>query len=154
STQRLAQRTLDRTRALYEHKAIALKDVQQAEEDLQKATVDLQTAAERIRIIGGTPDQVSSLVDVKAPVSGTIIEQNTTAAEAVKSLDNAQTLFTIADLSRVWVLCDVYENNLAGVRVGAHAEVTLNASPDRVMTGRVSHIARVLDPATRSAKVR
>jgi cobalt-zinc-cadmium efflux system membrane fusion protein len=154
SSVRLAQKAYDRTKALYEHKAAPLKDVQQAEEDLQKAKIDLQTAEERIRIIGGTPDQSSPRFEVKAPITGTIVEQNTTSGAAVKSLDNSPNLFTIADLSRVWVLGDLYENNLSDVRLGDHAEVRLNAYPDRHLTGRVVNISRILDPATRTAKVR
>lgn len=154
STERLAQKSHDRAKALYEHKAAPLKDVQQAEEDLQKAKVDKQTATERIRIIGSTPDESSPIINVKAPITGTIVEQNTTRGAAVKSLDNSPNLFTIADLSHVWVLCDLYENNLSQVRVGDHAEVTLNAYPDRPLKARVGHISRVLDPATRTAKVR
>jgi cobalt-zinc-cadmium efflux system membrane fusion protein len=69
-------------------------------------------------------------------------------------MDNSPNLFTIADLSRVWVLCDVYENNLSQVRLGDFAEVRLNAYPDQALKGRVSNISRVLDPSTRTAKVR
>ncbi len=94
------------------------------------------------------------MIELRAPVSGTIIEQNTTGGAGVKSLDNSPNLFTLADLSRVWVLCDVYENNLGQVHLGDIAEVRLNAYPDRVLKGRVSNISRVLDPATRTAKVR
>ena len=69
-------------------------------------------------------------------------------------MDNSPNLFTIADLSRVWVLCDVYENNLAQVHLGDLVEVRLNAFTDREFRGRVSNISRVLDPTTRTAKVR
>jgi len=62
--------------------------------------------------------------------------------------------FTISDLSSVWVICDVYENDLSGVRTGDTAEVTLNAYPDRVFKGRVSNIGAILDPSIRTAKVR
>ena len=69
-------------------------------------------------------------------------------------MDNSPNLFTIADLSEVWVVCDVYENDLHRVRMGDPAEVRLNAFPDRVFTGRVGNISTVLDPSTRTAKVR
>jgi cobalt-zinc-cadmium efflux system membrane fusion protein len=87
-------------------------------------------------------------------VSGTIVEQNVSGFEGVKSLDNTPNLFTIADLSTVWVVCDVYENDLGIVRIGDAAEVRLNAYPEKVFHGAVQDISRVLDPATRSAKVR
>jgi len=63
-------------------------------------------------------------------------------------------LFTIADLSQVWVVCDLYENDLIDVKVGDTAEIRLNAYPEKVLHGKVADISRVLDPATRSAKVR
>ncbi|MBI1745240.1 MAG: efflux RND transporter periplasmic adaptor subunit [Acidobacteria bacterium] len=154
SAERLAQKAYDRTKALYEHKAVPLKDVLQVEEDLQRAKVDKQTATERIRIIGGVPDQPSPIIEVKSPVSGTVLEQNTTRGAAIKSLDNSPSLFTVADLSRVWVLCDLYENRLPDVKVGDRAEVILNAYQDRTFMARVGHISKLLDPATRTAKVR
>ncbi|HYM11639.1 MAG TPA: efflux RND transporter periplasmic adaptor subunit [Bryobacterales bacterium] len=150
----LALKSLERAQLLVSHGAMAQKDLQQAEDTEQKAKVDVQTAAERIRILGGGVESPSSIIDVKAPASGTIIEQNTTAGAGVKSLDNSPNLFTIADLSRVWVLCDVYENNLSQVHMGDFAEVRLNAYPDRPLRGRVSNISKLLDPATRTAKVR
>jgi len=152
--QALAEKALRRNRALYEIRAVAEKDLQQAENDAQKAAVDVHTAMEEIRILGGDPQQLSPLVEVRAPITGTIVEQNTTGGEAVKSLDNSPNLLTIADLSRVWVLCDVYENNLGDVQVGDQAEVRLNAYPNRPLAGIVSDVSRVLDPATRTAKVR
>src|SRR5206468_6442746 len=81
-------------------------------------------------------------------------EQNVTASAGVKSLDNSPNLFTIADLSAVWILCDVYENDLATVHVGETAELRLNAYPDRVLTGRISNIGPILDPNMLTAKVR
>jgi cobalt-zinc-cadmium efflux system membrane fusion protein len=87
-------------------------------------------------------------------VAGTIVEQNVTSAAGIKSLDNSPNLFTIADLSNVWILCDVYENDLSRVHLGDPAEIELNAYPDRRLKGRVTNISKLLDPNTRSAKVR
>jgi cobalt-zinc-cadmium efflux system membrane fusion protein len=104
--------------------------------------------------LGGDLQHLSPIIEVRAPVTGTIIEQNVTNAAGVKSLDNSPNLFTIADLSHVWVLCDVYENNLAEIHLGDRASVQLNAYPDKHLEGRVSNISSLLDPATRTAKVR
>jgi cobalt-zinc-cadmium efflux system membrane fusion protein len=150
----LARTQLERSQLLYSHGAVPQKDVQVAEGVEQKAKVDLQTAAQRIELLGGDLKQPSPLLEVKAPVSGTIIEQNVTASAGIKSLDNSPNLFTIADLSHVWVLCDVYENNLSQVHLGDRASVQLNAYPDRKIEGRVSNISKLLDPATRTTKVR
>ena len=152
--QALADKALRRARDLWEGRALAQKDLQQAEYGAQKAAVDVQTAVEQIRILGGDLHRLSPLIEVHAPITGTIVEQNTTGGETIKSLDNSPNLLTIADLSRVWVLCDIYENNLADVQVGDRAEVRLNADPDRPLSGTVSGISRVLDPTTRTAKVR
>ena len=150
----LSRRALNRTKELYEHGAAPQKDVEAAEDAEQKAQVDLRTTAERIRILGGDINNRSSILDVYAPVSGTIVEQNVAPAAGIKSLDNAPNLFTIADLSSVWVLCDVYENNLSQVHLGDFANIRFNAYPDRVFRGRISNIGRMLDPNTRTAKVR
>jgi cobalt-zinc-cadmium efflux system membrane fusion protein len=150
----LARKQLDRAQLLYEKGALAQKDLQVAEDTEQKAKVDVSTAAERIHILGADLNHPSPIIGITAPVSGTIVEQNITPGTGVKSLDNTPNLFVIADLSRIWILCDVYENDLAKVHLGDNAEVRLNAYPDKVLHGRVSNIGRVLDPATRAAKVR
>lgn len=150
----LARRQLARAQLLFAKGAIAQKDLEVAEDAEEKAKVDVRTAAERIRVLGADIDHPSPIVEVRAPISGTIVEQNVTSGAGVRSLDNSPNLFTIADLSRVWVLCDVYENNLPQVRLGDFADARLNAYPDRLRRARVSNISRVLDPVTRTAKVR
>ena len=150
----LAKAQLDRTKLLYSHGATPQKDLEVAEDTCNKANVDTKTAEERIRLFGGDPQHISPLIEIHAPVSGTIIEQNVTSAAGVKSLDNAPNLFTIADLSNVWILCDVYENDLARVHLGDRAEIELNAYPNRRLAGRVTNISKLLDPNTRAAKVR
>jgi cobalt-zinc-cadmium efflux system membrane fusion protein len=152
--QRLSERALRRARDLFRNRALALKDLQQAENDAEKDAIDVEAARERIVLLGGDPDGLSPVIEVRAPIAGTIVEQNVAHGEAVKSLDSSSALLTLADLSRVWVLCDVYENNLADVHEGDRAEVRLNAYPDVPLAGTVGDIARVLDPATRTAKVR
>ncbi len=150
----LSRKALDRAQMLYDRGAIAAKDLEVAQDTEDKAKVDLETADHRVRIVGGDPAKPSPLLELKAPVDGTIVEQNVAGAEGIKSLDNSPNLFTIANLGQVWVVCDVFENDLDEVRLGDSAEVRLNAFPDRVLNGRVSDISRVLDPNTRSAKVR
>jgi len=150
----LAKTQLDRAQLLYSRGATAQKDLEVAEDTYNKANIDTQTAEERIRLLGGDPQHLSPLIEIHAPVSGTIIEQNVTSAAGVKSLDNSPNLFTIADLSNVWIVCDVYENDLARVHLGDRAEIELNAYPNRRLAGRVTNISKLLDPNTRAAKVR
>ena len=151
---RLAKTQLERSQLLYSKGAIAQKEVQVAEDADQKARVDVSTSAQRIEILGGDVNRLTPMIEVRAPVSGTIIEQNVVAASGIKSLDNSPNLLTIADLSHVWVLCDVYENNLSQVHLGDRASIQLNAYPGPKLEGRVSNIGSLLDPATRTAKVR
>jgi cobalt-zinc-cadmium efflux system membrane fusion protein len=150
----LARRALDRAQLLYDRGALAAKDLEAARNAEDKAKVDVTTAEQHVRIIGGDPLHPASVLSLRAPVSGTIVEQNIAGFEGIKSLDNTPNLFTIADLTQVWVVCDVFENDLGQVHVGDMAEVRLNAFSDKVFSGKVSDISRVLDPNTRSAKVR
>lgn len=152
--EQFAKAQLERSKTLYDRGAIARKDLEVAEDAETKAKVTLTTAAEHLRTIGASLDHPSAIVSIYAPASGVIIEQNVTEASGVKTLDNSPNLFTIADLSHVWVLCDVYENDLSAVRLGDIADVRLNAYPDKVFHARVSNIGQVLDPNTRTAKVR
>jgi cobalt-zinc-cadmium efflux system membrane fusion protein len=152
--ERLAQKALERAQLLYSHGALAEKDLQQAEDTEEKAKVDVQNTEQHVRILGGDPAHPSSNFELRAPLSGTIVEQNVSGFEGIKSLDSTPNLFTIADLTQVWVLCDVYENDLGEVHLGDTAEIRLNAYPDKTYRGKVADISRVLDPATRSAKVR
>jgi membrane fusion protein, heavy metal efflux system len=150
----LAAKALERVQLLYSKGALAQKDLEVAENGDAKAKSDQQTAETRLRVLGGDPAHPSTMIDLRAPITGTIVEQNVAGFEGIKSLDNTPNLFTIADLSTVWVVSDVYENDLEDVHIGDPAEVHLNAFPDRVFKGTVSDVARVLDPTTRSAKVR
>jgi membrane fusion protein, heavy metal efflux system len=150
----LSRKQLQRSQLLYDKGAIAEKDLELAQDTEDKAKVDLSTAEQRVRILGGDPKRPSPVLDVRAPISGTVVEQNVTGGTGVRSIDNSPNLFTIADLSRVWVLCDAYEDALAKVQMGDVADIHAHAVPDRSFKGKVSNISRVLDPTTRTAKVR
>ena len=153
--QTLAESQLDRAKVLYDRGALAKKDAEVAQNAADKARVDVENATEHLRVLGMEPSRAPTpIVDVLAPASGVITEQNVTNAAGVKSLDNSPNLFTISDLSRVWIVCDVYENDLPAVLVGDTADIHLTAYPDRVLRGRISNIGAILDPTTRTAKVR
>lgn len=150
----LARKQFERAKLLYEHGAISLNDYQVAEDAEEKANVTLDAAAQQLHTFGADLNHQDPIVNVYAPASGTIVEQNIVDAASVHTPDNQPNLFTISNLSQVWVICDVYENDLPMVRLGDTAEVRLNAYPDRVFHGRISNIGRVLDPNIRTAKVR
>ena len=150
----LARAQLDRSKVLYEKGAVAQKDLEVAVDAAEKAKVTLENTLERLRVLGADASHRSAIIDIYAPASGVITEQNVTAAAGVKTLDNSPNLFTIADLSSVWILCDVYENDLANVHAGETADIRLVAYPEKVLTGRINNIGPILDPNIRTAKVR
>lgn len=151
--EKLARIQFERAKLLYDKGAISLNDYQTAEDVENKAQVDVENTRERLRVLGGNLDNPAPIVDIRAPVSGVITDQQVTNAAGVAGLGSPNP-FTISDLSHVWILCDVYENDLASVHVGEPAEIRLNAYPDKVFTGRISNVSTVLDPTIRSAKVR
>jgi cobalt-zinc-cadmium efflux system membrane fusion protein len=149
----LARTQFERATILYERGAISQNDLQVAQDAEEKSKVDVETAAEHLRLLGNDPDKPNSVVDIFAPVSGVITDQQVTNSAGVQALGSTNP-FTISDLSQVWVLCDVHENNLADVQLGDTAEIRLNAYPDRVFQGKISNIGAILDPTIRTAKVR
>ena len=151
----LAKRYYDRNKFLYDHGAVvAQKDLEAAEDALTDAQANTENAVTQVQLLNADPQHPSAFVELRAPTSGVIVEQNIALGSAAKSLDATPNLFTIADLSKVWLLCDVYENNLAHVNVGDAAAIRLNAYPDQQLQGKVVNIFSLLDPATRTAKAR
>ena len=158
--ERLSKIQLDRAKALLENGAIPKSGLEIAENAeigtqtaLANAKVVTETAKEQLGLFGVDPDHPTGIVSVYAPVAGTITDQQITNQSAVQSY-STPTPFTISDLSSVWVICDVYENDVASVRIGDPADVTLNAYADRKFKGKVSNILPNLDPTIRTAKVR
>jgi len=151
--ERLARLQLQRAQTLFDKGAIAKSALEAAEDAEQDAKVDLDTFAEQLKVLGVDKDHPSGIVDVVAPISGVITDQQVTDAAGVQGLSGPNP-FTISDLSYVWIICDVYENDLDAVRVGETADIHLNAYPGKVFKGRIDNILPVLDPNIRTAKVR
>lgn len=151
--EKLARIQFERAKLLYDKGAISLNDYQTAEDVESKAQVDVENTRERLLVLGGKVNQPAPIVDIVAPVSGVITDQQVTNAAGIAGLGSPNP-FTISDLSHVWILCDVFENDLVNVHLGETAEIRLNAYPGRVFTGRISNVSPVLDPTTRAAKVR
>jgi membrane fusion protein, heavy metal efflux system len=153
--EQLANKAFIRAKDLYDHGAIALAMLEQAEDSEKDAKADLVAADQQLQIFGVDKEHPSPVVNVYAPTSGVIVAQNiTNAAAAGVNLSGSATAFTIADLSTVWIICDVYENDLSKVRLGQEAQIKLVAYPNQPITGHVSDIGPVLDPTIRTAKVR
>jgi membrane fusion protein, heavy metal efflux system len=151
--EKLANTQLERAKLLYGKGAISLNDLQVAEDAEDKAKVDVENTTEHLKVLGGNIDHPAAVVNITAPISGVITDQQVTNAAGVPGLGSPNP-FTISDLSTVWILCDVYENDLPNVHVGETADIRLNAYPGKVLTGRISNVSPVLDPTIRTSKVR
>jgi membrane fusion protein, heavy metal efflux system len=151
--EQLARTQMERAKLLYDKGAISLNDMQIAQDTEDKAKTDVENTTAKIRVLGGDPAHADIVVDIHAPISGVITDQQVTNAAGVQGLASPNP-FTISDLSNVWILCDVYENDLINVHIGDNAEIRLNAYPDKVFTGRISNVGPILDPSLRTAKVR
>ena len=153
--EQVASKAYRRADDLFRHGAISQAQLEQAEDTAQNAKADLTATEEQLKTLGVDRAHPSSVVPVYAPISGVIVAQNVTNASAAGvGLAGSSTAFTIADLSTVWVLCDVYENDIAKLQLGQQANITVSAFPDKPLTGRISDIGPILAPALRTAKVR
>ena len=153
--EQLANKEYLRQKDLYAHGAISQEMLEQAQDAEADAKADLNAANQQLQTLGVNKSHPSDIVNVYAPVSGVIVAQNvTSAAAAGVTYSGSSTAFTIADLTNVWVICDVYENDLPRVHLGQEARINITAYPGKTLVGRVSDIGPLLDPTIRTAKVR
>ena len=151
--EQLARTQLERSKLLYDKGAISLNDLQVSQDAEEKAKVDVENTTEHLRVLGADVNHPAAIVDIVAPISGVITDQQVTNAAGVQGLSSPNP-FTISDLTSVWILCDVYENDLSDVHVGEKADIRLNAYPNQAFTGVINNVGPVLDPNIRTAKVR
>lgn len=149
----LAKTQLNRARILFDDGAIPKSAMEVAQTNEDNALVDVETTTEHLRLLGADPEHPAGVVEVYAPISGVITDQQITNQSGIQALTPSNP-FTISDMSRVWIICDVFEDNLAQVRIGQFANIHLVAYPSRVLRGRISNILPAIDPAIRTAKVR
>lgn len=154
---RLANKSYTRAQDLYQHHAIAERDLEQAESDRNQAQADLNSAEQGMKILGiKNPADLakapaSAQIPVLAPISGEVVERLVSPGQVVQA---GQTqAFTISDLSTVWVLANVYQADLAAVRSGDNVVVQTDAYPDS-FHGRISYVSPALDPGTRTLQAR
>ncbi len=151
----LADKAYLRADDLFKHGAISQAMLDQAEDAEKDAKADLAAAEQQLETLGVDKGNPSPIVSVFAPISGVIVAQNVTnAGVAGVGLSGSATAFTVADLSVVWIVCDVFENDIPKLQMGQETRIKLNAFPDRTITGRISDIGPILDPTIRTAKVR
>jgi cobalt-zinc-cadmium efflux system membrane fusion protein len=151
--EQLALIQLNRAKLLFDNGAVAKSAVEIAQTTEDNARVDLETTTEHLRLLGSDPGHPTGIVDVYAPVAGVITDQQIANSSGVQAL-TAPNPFTISDMSHVWIVCDVYENDLAQVHLGEYADIHLNAYPNRPLRGRIGNIGQIMDPNLRTAKVR
>ncbi len=158
--EQLAKLQLDRASTLFSKGAIAKSAFEIAQNAdvgaktaAENAQVDVETTTEHLQLLGASADHSTGVVEVHAPVSGIITDQQITASSGVQALTPPNP-FTISDISHVWIVCDVYENNMAQVHLGEYADIHLNAYPARVFKGKINNILPMVDPTNRTTKIR
>ena len=152
--QEVKQKELDRATYLYAHSAIAQKDLQQAQGDAQMADAEVQAARAELQVLGADPDHAGAQLRVVAPRPGVVLDIGASQGEYSNALSAAQPLCTIADISSVWAVGDIYEKDLSAARSGETAQVTLDAYPGQTWNGRVSAVSDAVDPNTRTLHLR
>ncbi len=151
----LANKADVRAKDLYAHGAISQSMLEQADDTEQDAVADLKAAEQQLEVLGANKNHPTTIEDVYAPISGVIVAQNVTnAAAAGVNFSGSSTAFTIADISTVWVICDVYENDLHRIQLGQKVVIHPNAYAGQMLHGVISDIGPILDPNIRTAKVR
>jgi cobalt-zinc-cadmium efflux system membrane fusion protein len=154
----LSEKTYLMTKDLFEHQAASRIALQQAESDFAKAKIRVARTEETLRLFGlhvgdgVLPKELNARIPVRTPIGGTVIERKVTEGQFVQPDPNP--LLVIGDLSNVWVLADVFERDLKRVKLGQRAEVKTAAYPDETFVAKVAYIGDVMDPATRTVKVR
>jgi cobalt-zinc-cadmium efflux system membrane fusion protein len=160
-----SEKAIKLAKDLFEMKAIAEKDIREAENDYNKAVAERDRAAARLRTLGIRTDQLkdiagradaSTTVTVTAPRGGIIVERNISPGQVVAygQSDTPVSLFTIANLSSMWVVADVYEPDVPRVKLGQPVRVILPCCPQDRYEGTVANIAAAVDKETRTLKVR
>jgi membrane fusion protein, heavy metal efflux system len=152
--QQVKQKALARAQDLLEHNAISQKDFEQAQGDAQQTQAEVEAAREQVQVFGMDPDHASTQLLVKAPRAGVILDIGAALGEFSQALSAAAPLATVADITSVWAVGDIYEQDLSAAKSGQLAQVTLNAYPDQHWAGRVNVVSDAVDPATRTLHVR
>lgn len=153
----LVQSNLERIKNLVDKKIAARKDILQAETEFKMIQTELHTDEERLSLYGVSTSDLRGenhkkpFLPVKSPISGIITEKHAIVGELS---DPSKSLYTVADLSSVWVLVDINEKDLAKVHKGQAASVTVGAFPDLKLKGHITYIADLVDEATRAVKAR
>ena len=156
-----SRKTLDRSKDLLEHKVIAVKDLEAAEQDYNDASAEVENDLQALKIFGVTQQEIDQAqrqvgtinphLAVRSPIAGVVVQKLVTPGLVIQAGTTA--CFTISDMSTVWVWGHIYDRDLESVRAGDTVELT-NASFRQTLSGTVNYIGSLLDPATRTTPVR
>jgi membrane fusion protein, heavy metal efflux system len=159
----VTEKALERAKALIDRGAIGAGEYQRRDADYENARADLHEAEEKLHLLGMTEREIQRLaakklphaevaqVSLRAPFTGEVIERNATIGEVI---DPNKMLFTVADLSTVWVRADFPEQQAGRLKTGLTIEVRVSAYPDTVFRGAITYVGAVIDPATRTVTAR
>lgn len=156
----VAEQALERARQLLEAKVIGTGEYQRREGETLTARADHRAAADRLTLLGMTQPEIGLLAreqrinsnaSIRSPLEGTVIERHVTAGEVI---DSKTVLFVVADLARLWILADLPEKDIPLVQLGLPVETQVTPYPDQTFRGVIVHIGEVIEPATRTVKVR
>lgn len=161
-----AQASAERARNLFAQEAISKKDLQDAESGLalaqgeqQRSQAELRVSEAKMELFGKEPGEISELkagdsrVTISAPIAGTIVDRQVGPGQIIRP-DAANPLFQISDLSVLWVQADIFESDLASIRLGSPVEISVESYPNRKFSAQISYIDPRVDPATRTVHVR
>jgi len=149
----LAKKTLDAAQQLYNTNVYSEKDLLAAQNEYRKAVAEEEKSKSYATMMGLNPDKLEGIYTVSAPMDGYVVEKNVSENTLIRP-DNSNNLFTISSLKQVWIVADLYENDLAKVKLGDEAKVTTIAYSDKIFYGKVDQIGNFLDPVSRVAKIK
>jgi cobalt-zinc-cadmium efflux system membrane fusion protein len=149
-----AQLAESRAKLLVEHGALAQKELDDAKAQADSSKSELERARQRLHLLTLDENSTADNVLVRSPRSGVVLDIGAATGEFSKSLDNANALLTVADLSSIWVVGDLFEKDLASAARSSQVRITFAAFPGESWSGRISNISDVLDPNTRTMKIR
>lgn len=147
----IAKTYLNREEKVLGGNLLASKELQSARAELRAAELELRAAADTIRVLGANPSGLGDTVAITCPIGGRVVSRSVNLGEMAEP---SGTLFTVMNLSDVWVEANVYEKDLARIRNGQAAEIRVNSYPERVFSGKITYIGDLLDPDSRTAKIR
>jgi cobalt-zinc-cadmium efflux system membrane fusion protein len=149
-----ADRALTRGKLLLQHEVLSQSDYEDLEASDNTAHSELERARQRIHELGFSEDSNFDDVALRAPISGVVLDIGSAAGEMQRSLDNATPIATIANIDSIWIVGDVFERDLASVKLDREVEIRVPAYPDLTLKGRVTNIGDALDPSTHTLKLR